>query len=165
MQPPRNQSLKAETAPTAEAFEKIQSAVDQQQRHDDDGFGGESSSKGEGAGYADRLKAAVLDCVDTAKRAPETFEEALAVIKGERAVKPDYERAASTVGAVRMCTELLGHSMRLKRKGVLMMMAQRYVVCMPSRVIMAFCSVGQRASASQGPARSDLAPGGRMCPW
>ncbi|CAM9320737.1 unnamed protein product, partial [Hapterophycus canaliculatus] len=50
-------------------------------------------------GYADRLKAAVLDCVDTAKRAPETFDEALAVIKGERTVKPDYERAASTVGA------------------------------------------------------------------
>lgn len=51
-------------------------------------------------GYGDRLKAAVLECVDSAKRAPETFEEALAVLRGERAVKPDYERAASTVAAV-----------------------------------------------------------------
>lgn len=43
----------------------------------------------------------MLDCVDTARRAPETFEEALAVMKGERPVKPDYERAVSTVSAVR----------------------------------------------------------------
>lgn len=43
----------------------------------------------------------MLDCVDTAKRAPGTFEEALAVVKGERAVKPDYGRAVSTVSAVR----------------------------------------------------------------
>lgn len=50
-------------------------------------------------GYGDKLKAAVLECVDSAKRAPETFEEALAVLRGERAVKPDYERAASTVAA------------------------------------------------------------------
>ncbi|CAM9297011.1 unnamed protein product, partial [Scytosiphon promiscuus] len=88
-------------AVTAEAFEKIRAATEQQQQQPDrdgEGAGGESG-EGAGAGYADRLKAAVLDCVDTAKRAPETFEEALAVIKGERAVKPDYERAASTVGA------------------------------------------------------------------
>lgn len=51
-------------------------------------------------GYGDKLKAAVLECVDSAKRAPATFEEALAVLRGERAVKPDYERAASTVAAV-----------------------------------------------------------------
>eukprot|EP00752_Nemacystus_decipiens_P005453 g4942.t1 len=54
---------------------------------------------GAGTDYVGRLKAAVLDCVDTAKRAPETFEEAVAVIKGERAVKPDYGRAISTVSA------------------------------------------------------------------
>lgn len=57
---------------------------------------------GAGTHYVGRVKAAVLDCVDTAKRAPETFEEALAVIKGERAVKPDYGRAVSTVSAVRL---------------------------------------------------------------
>ena len=51
-------------------------------------------------GYRGKLKTAVLECVDSAKRAPETFEEALAVLRGERAVKPDYERAASTVAAV-----------------------------------------------------------------
>lgn len=56
---------------------------------------------GGGTDLVGRLKAAVLDCVDTAKRTPETFEEALAVIKGERAVKPDYGRAVSTVSAVR----------------------------------------------------------------
>lgn len=56
---------------------------------------------GAGTGYVGRLKVAVLDCVDTATRAPETLEEALAVIKGERAVKPDYGRAVSTVSAVR----------------------------------------------------------------
>eukprot|EP00904_Undaria_pinnatifida_P000850 jgi/Undpi1/10766/HiC_scaffold_29.g13214.m1 len=50
-------------------------------------------------GYGDKLKAAVLECVDTAKRTPQTFEEALAVLRGERAVKPDYERAAATVAA------------------------------------------------------------------
>ena len=42
----------------------------------------------------------MLECVDTAKRTPQTFEEALAVLRGERAVKPDYERAAATVAAV-----------------------------------------------------------------
>lgn len=61
----------------------------------------EKEESDESAGYAGRLKAAVLDCVDTTKRAPETFDEALAVIKGERAVKPDYGRAVSTVSAVR----------------------------------------------------------------
>lgn len=61
----------------------------------------EEKELGTGTDYVGRLKAAVLDCVDTAKRAPETFEEALAVIKGERAVKPDYGRAVSTVSAVR----------------------------------------------------------------
>lgn len=66
------------------------------------GEGGEEAGAGAGgAGYVARLKTAVLDCVDTAKRAPETFEEALAVVKGERAVKPDYGRAVSTVSAVR----------------------------------------------------------------
>lgn len=99
----RNQSLKAESTSPAEVFENLQAAAEQQQQdHDDDGVVAGESSKGAELGYADRLKAAVLDCVDTAKRAPETFEEALAVIKGERAVKPDYERAAGTVGAVRL---------------------------------------------------------------
>lgn len=41
------------------------------------------------------------ESIDTAKTAPETFEEALAVLRGEREVKPDYERAAYTVSAVR----------------------------------------------------------------
>ncbi|CAB1120374.1 unnamed protein product [Ectocarpus sp. CCAP 1310/34] len=50
-------------------------------------------------GYAHRLKAAFLDTVVTAQRAPETLEEAMAVIKGERAVKPDYVRAVGTVSA------------------------------------------------------------------
>lgn len=65
----------------------------------------EESGMGAGAepGYVGRLKSAVLDCVDKARRAPETFEEALAVMKGERAVKPDYGRAVSTVSAVRVC--------------------------------------------------------------
>lgn len=68
-----------------------------------DDAAGEAEETGGGAelGYAGRLKTAVLDCVDTARRAPETFEEALAVMKGERAVKPDYGRAVSTVSAVR----------------------------------------------------------------
>lgn len=39
--------------------------------------------------------------VDTANTAPETFEEALAVLRGERGARPDYERAAYTVSAVR----------------------------------------------------------------
>ncbi|CAM9366825.1 unnamed protein product [Pylaiella littoralis] len=68
-----------------------------QERQEEEG--GEEASAGVGAGYVARLKAAVLDGVNTAKRAPETFEEALAVIKGERAVKPDYGRAVSTVTA------------------------------------------------------------------
>lgn len=61
----------------------------------------EETGAGTHAGYVARFKVAVLDCVGTAKRAPETFEEAVAVIRGERAVKPDYGRAVETVSAVR----------------------------------------------------------------
>lgn len=47
-----------------------------------------------------RVKTVVLESFETAKKAPQTFEEALAVLRGERAVKPDYERAAYTVSVV-----------------------------------------------------------------
>lgn len=59
------------------------------------------SLEGEQEGYLARLKKAMSESIDTAKTAPETFEEALAVLRGEREVKPDYERAAYTVSAVR----------------------------------------------------------------
>lgn len=68
---------------------------------------------GADVGYVARFKVAVLDCVNTAKKAPETFEEALAVIKGERAVKPDYGRSVNTVSAVR-CAEINCCSLILK---------------------------------------------------
>lgn len=51
-------------------------------------------------GFLDRLKGAVSTTSNTAKKAPETFEEALAVLRGEGEVKPDFERAAYTVSAV-----------------------------------------------------------------
>jgi len=91
----------------------------------------EAEESGAGAGpggYVGRLRTAVLDCVDTAKRAPETFEEALAVMKGERAVKPDYGRAVSTVSAVSyfkrateptsvLCTSVVGlHDRHIPQK-------------------------------------------------
>lgn len=63
--------------------------------------GVEEAGVGADAGYVARLKGAVLDCVGTAKRAPETFEETLAVIRGEKAVKPNYGRAVDTMSAVR----------------------------------------------------------------
>eukprot|EP00903_Cladosiphon_okamuranus_P008008 g7726.t1 len=83
-----NLSVEAQTSDSSEAL------ASQPRRHD---TGGEES--GSGMGYVGRLKVAVLDCVDSSNRAPETLEEALAVIKGERAVKPDYERAFSTMSA------------------------------------------------------------------
>lgn len=97
-------SVEAQIAAAAAAPEAAAAAVlSQPLPHDDNNSREEESGGAGGAGtdyYVDRLKAAVLDCVDTAKRAPESFEEALAVIKGERAVKPDYGRAVSTVSAV-----------------------------------------------------------------
>lgn len=50
--------------------------------------------------YAGRMKAAVLGSLETVKSAPRSFEEAAAMLRGERDVKPDFERAAYTVSAV-----------------------------------------------------------------
>lgn len=51
-------------------------------------------------GYLARLKTAASDSFETAQRAPATLEEAIAVLRGERDVKPDFERAIYTVSAV-----------------------------------------------------------------
>lgn len=89
-------TLNAPAAATrADTRDKASPAEEHQEQQQGEDVAGASP------GYADRLKAAFLDTVATAKRAPETLEEAMAVIKGERAVKPDYGRAVGTVSAVR----------------------------------------------------------------
>ncbi|CAN0423777.1 unnamed protein product [Ectocarpus sp. 12 AP-2014] len=77
----------------ADAFDNASPVEEQQEQQQGEEVADSSP------GYALRLKAAFLDSVATAKRAPETLEEAMAVIKGERAVKPDYGRAVGTVSA------------------------------------------------------------------
>ena len=57
------------------------------------------TSSAQSPGYLARLKMAASDSFETAKRAPATFDEAVAVLRGERDVKPDFERATSTVSA------------------------------------------------------------------
>lgn len=91
-------TLNTPTAATrADACDKASPVEEQQEQQQGEGVAGASPE------YAHRLKAAFLDTVATAKRAPETLEEAMAVINGERAVKPDYGRAVGTVSAVRSC--------------------------------------------------------------